>query len=58
MKTSELRPCPFCGGEGKYQKYDIWHTVECKECRAVAAVYKTREEAITAWNRRTGKIIR
>lgn len=56
----ELKPCPFCGGEGHiiktdfgngYQKY--YHGV-CLDCGMETKnyVHITKEEAIEAWNRR------
>lgn len=45
-----LKPCPFCGGEPKLMQ--AW--VECKKCRAMAAVSGARNDAISAWNRRFG----
>jgi len=61
---SELKPCPFCGGEqaiktryigygspglGSHDEY----RVVCKECRASSDEYKSEAEAIAAWNRRS-----
>ena len=54
---SELKPCPFCGGEDivlfelKASK-DCW--VECKKCWASSNVFKldAKAEAIAAWNTR------
>lgn len=45
---TNLKPCPFCGGEPKLMQ--AW--VECKKCRAMAAVSGTRNDAVSAWNRR------
>ena len=55
MKT-ELKPCPFCGGEA-----DIWETdrvthpyqVMCLTCYCGTDASIDEETAIEAWNRRT-----
>lgn len=58
---SELKPCPFCGGEAvlKILSTDgiammpkiMWHKVMCKKCEAIIACTYA-EEAIEKWNRR------
>lgn len=56
---SELKPCPFCGGEGCLQEhifvgYTNTYGVVCLDCCAeTRQFFRTREEAIEAWNRRT-----
>jgi Lar family restriction alleviation protein len=52
--TSELRDCPFCGGEARL--FDASGTrfkpaVTCMDC-AAAVPARTRDTAITAWNTR------
>jgi Lar family restriction alleviation protein len=61
----QLLPCPFCGGEAKYeaggewQYYDAW-SVECRECGASlsgnadmrVSGASAKAEAITSWNTR------
>ena len=58
---SELKTCPFCGGEAfVYKRYDsIFRldptdfTVLCKDCGAgVRHYFPTESESIEAWNRR------
>ena len=54
---SELKPCPFCGGEAKIGRFMALHTVGCKECLAMMVsefLDKTwsKEKAVEAWNRR------
>jgi Lar family restriction alleviation protein len=61
---NELKPCPFCGGEAEHKMYfwgnhtkthkPIWcYYIFCAECGAMTDnIFKTEEEAITAWNRR------
>jgi Lar family restriction alleviation protein len=60
---AELKPCPFCGGEAKIvdngeastNKY-YFVDVLCKDmsCRGYSSCleYKTKQQAIEAWNRR------
>lgn len=53
MKT-ELKPCPFCGGEAEVNMLLGNYCITCKYCMgAIApAPYQTKDEAIKAWNRR------
>ena len=49
----ELKPCPFCGAEGDFINHDsnvFW--VQCTNCGSHGRQSKTKEGAITAWNRR------
>jgi Lar family restriction alleviation protein len=55
---SDLKPCPFCGGEVAtitehqgYQDPTIYAGL-CKKCRARGPYCHTEAEAIAAWNRR------
>jgi Lar family restriction alleviation protein len=61
--TSELKPCPFCGGEpfhkNKYWKEDCPDSnlvcltqVYCGDCNSKAGEYESIEEAQKAWNTR------
>ncbi len=66
MYDAEIRPCPFCGGEGKleyefvnghYQTYYSWIHVVCKKCFATTGrVYDDRDRskrfALRTWNKR------
>lgn len=52
----ELKPCPFCGSEGKPRRvFQDWWKVRCtnKECGGNIRRFKTKEEALAAWNRRS-----
>lgn len=55
---SELKPCPFCGGDakeftGEDAKPYRW-TVECENCGAHVGE-ETRYKARLKWNRRAGE---
>lgn len=62
MATSELKPCPFCGGEAdivdipSHRDHSMELIVTCVadgclyECATPA--FTTEAEAIAAWNRR------
>ena len=57
---TELKKCPFCGGEANIESYDpydgyqgdctVWR-VKCSECKVIIQK-RTEKEAIEAWNRR------
>ena len=61
----KLKSCPFCGD--KYIQaymsnnyYDIGYRIGCNTLGCICLhtksnVYKTKEEAIEAWNRRAGE---
>ena len=58
---SDLKPCPFCGGEAKYRDVTSgvvgdgeWHWAGCDNsmCKEADDLWKTKEEAIKAWNTR------
>lgn len=48
MTDKELKPCPFCGGEAKWQSGVIC----CSDCGVKTRYTSSRELAINAWNRR------
>ena len=55
---SELKCCPFCGGEAKIATYDWGYSVKeywiyCNPCDCASGRYHSKEEAINAWNTRT-----
>jgi len=49
---SELKPCPFCGGEAEYGLTFAGEEVYCKKCHAAMPRISTKEQAIEAWNTR------
>lgn len=53
-RTTELLPCPFCGGEAsKRLFYGTRYGVYCDECDArVGGLFLTEAEAVAAWNAR------
>lgn len=53
MAGTELKPCPFCGGEARhYAPEPPDHHIECRNCCADMGGYETEAEAIKAWNTR------
>lgn len=51
----ELKPCPFCGNNARLLSGTECYEVICSnpDCAAIIArSFPSREEAITAWNRR------
>lgn len=53
---SKLKPCPFCGSEGKVRKFDQFFKVFCTNCSCVCSTpqicYYSEEDAVNAWNTR------
>jgi len=61
--SDELKPCPFCGAEGKLKRH-IYHELDdtfgviCSACEAqTSQFFIERDDAIEAWNRRSGNYI-
>lgn len=60
MKETELKPCPFCGGNPMSYSYDPFdgyqgnltkYAVRCLRCTAKISA-ATKEKAHEMWNRR------
>lgn len=50
---SDLKPCPFCGGEAELHVEGRLWTVDCiGECETEGFPAKSQAAAIAAWNRR------
>lgn len=50
---SDLKPCPFCGGEAEIERYTIKPYVACMKCGcSMPDRHQTAEQAIAAWNSR------
>lgn len=49
--TTELKPCPFCGGKAKICQTSVYW-VKCTVCKAVTNWHCRKVEAVAAWNRR------
>lgn len=55
---SELKPCPFCGGEAKMlihhneQLNYVRYSIECQRCLTESNKYFVPKIAEEAWNRR------
>ena len=59
----ELKPCPFCGGEGEIYSYHAMFdpkervTIRCKTCGGNCGVWRQNDIATLAWNRREESVI-
>ena len=52
MTETELKPCPFCGGEAAFLSETA--TIKCKKCGRTFIVTNpliSRLEAVVGWNR-------
>lgn len=54
----ELKPCPFCGGEGRKMKYEFGWYIACCTCGAMTATCQMERLADSKWNRRTEMKVR
>lgn len=55
--TDKLKPCPFCGGEAEVIKGYLYgkvthYSVTCPQCDFEYGMYKSKQNAEKAWNRR------
>ena len=57
--NEKLKTCPFCGGEAELRSFtskennqEIWY-VTCQICEVFIENFKTKQQAIEAWNLRT-----
>lgn len=54
-KTTELKPCPFCGsGNVRYKEAE--HAVVCARCKARGSIAPDEETAIRMWDERAGEL--
>lgn len=58
--SEELKPCPFCGGEAtrttmRRFKYVSCENSDCSMVVEAGAFFSREEDAIAAWNTRTGE---
>lgn len=53
---TELKPCPFCGGEAA-ERYECLNGVfvQCNKCGVSTHVFSSQDDAIGTWNRRVGE---
>ena len=53
-RTTQIKSCPFCGGNGNlWQAMDSMYIIQCMNCAISSDYYETEEEAKSAWNRRS-----
>ena len=53
--SGELKPCPFCGGQGELTGFaapEFWVHCSAIGCKAGTEAFGSKERAIAAWNRR------
>lgn len=55
---TELKPCPFCGGEAEILVSDIADraVIYCRGCDAQIQIKPNKQEAIEAWNKRADEV--
>lgn len=50
---TEIKPCPFCGGEAYVLEGFTLYEVACDYCHCRTPVEYSKEKVIELWNRRT-----
>ncbi len=54
--NATLLPCPWCGKDAELDRASYGHRVRCANAKcpvnAFTLTFRTKEEAIEAWNRR------
>lgn len=56
-KEPEMKPCPYCGGDGRVvADGEGNYTIQCNNCAVfMGGWFTSREKVIEAWNRRADK---
>lgn len=54
---SDLKKCPFCGGEAMIDNYEKmltgrYYMIVCRKCKCNSEKFKIKENAVRAWNTR------
>ncbi len=58
MSEIKLKPCPFCGGEAKFENMGEFVVTKCEDCGAesdmirISAEYCANEKTAEKWNQR------
>ena len=59
MKKSDIKSCPFCGGQATIiipgGRYFTFYKAECEDCGANSKECNTPEDAAKLWNKRIGE---
>ncbi len=53
MKSDQLKPCPFCGGEAYLgESWDKTKNIQCTVCGCSTVHFKNKLDAVECWNQR------